>query len=282
MNVSVFDPRPCTLGEGPLWHPERNQLFWFDILGNRLLSRLGDEALEWQFDEHVSAAGWVDRNTLLIASESQLFTFDLETEEQTYVAALESENTVTRSNDGRADPMGGFWIGTMGKNAEKAAGAIYRYYRGELRRLYANITVANSICFAPGGRTAYWSDTETGKIMRVALNEDGWPDAKAEIFVDLGEEGRLPDGSVTDCEGALWNAQWQSARMVRYLPDGTQDRVIELPAYQTTCPAFGGDGLATLYCTSAAVDIESPDAEQGRTFEVAPGVAGLPEPQVIL
>ena len=134
----VHDETPCALGEGPLWHPERGQLFWFDIVGKRLHTREEGNTRTWQFEDHVSAAGWVSRNELLIASERELFLFDAETAEARHVCALEADNPVTRSNDGRADPWGGFWIGTMGKNAEPKAGAIYRCYRGELRRLHAD------------------------------------------------------------------------------------------------------------------------------------------------
>ena len=104
MNADAFDTRICELGEGPLWHPERQQFFWFDILGMSLLSREGDQALEWQFDEHVSAAGWIDHDRLMVASETALWQFDLSSGEQSFLCALEAENPVTRSNDGRADP----------------------------------------------------------------------------------------------------------------------------------------------------------------------------------
>ena len=77
MRHTLFDPRICTLGEGALWHPERGQAFWFDILGKRLLSRHQGRELSWQFDEPVSAAGWIDRDSLLIASASALFRFHL-------------------------------------------------------------------------------------------------------------------------------------------------------------------------------------------------------------
>ncbi len=126
----IHDDRPCELGEGPLWHPERNQLFWFDILSQRLLTRTAEGPLAWAFPHRVSAAGWVDRDRLLIASEVALSLFDLATGQATPVVSLEADTPATRSNDGRADPQGGFWIGTMGKRAEPGAGAIYRFYRG--------------------------------------------------------------------------------------------------------------------------------------------------------
>ena len=149
--MDIFSDTVCTLGEGPLWHPERKQLFWFDIVGKKLLSRTAAGEQVWSFDDHVSAAGWIDRTRLLIASERALFTFDVDTGAQDHVVALEADNAVTRSNDGRADPQGGFWIGTMGKEKERKAGAIYRYYRGEVRKLVDQVTVSNAICFSPDG-----------------------------------------------------------------------------------------------------------------------------------
>ena len=164
--MTLYDPRQCELGEGPFWHPERQQFFWFDIVNARLMSRSGSNALEWQFEDMVSAAGWTGHDTLLIASERRLLEFNVTTAAIETVALLEDDNPTTRSNDGRADPHGGFWIGTMGKNAEQDAGAIYRYYRGELRTLFPTITIPNSICFAPDGSHGFFADSTSGRIMK--------------------------------------------------------------------------------------------------------------------
>ncbi|MEM7438523.1 MAG: SMP-30/gluconolactonase/LRE family protein [Pseudomonadota bacterium] len=276
----VFDPRPCTLGEGPLWHPERGQLFWFDIIEKRLMSRIGAEELVWQFDEHVSAAGWVDRDQLLIASETQLFVFNLTTGAQTPVCELEPGNPVTRSNDGRADPFGGFWIGTMGKRLEPRAGAIYRYYKGELRQLYDGITVTNSICFSLDRRWAYFCDTWNKQIMRVALDATGWPDGAPEVFVDLKADGLNPDGSVVDAEGQLWNAQWGAHRVACYGADGQFLKAVPVGGAQASCPAFGGDDLTTLFVTTAVEGLTGP--AEGLVYMVDPGATGQREHQVIL
>ena len=122
MTAAVWDDTPCALGEGPLWHPIRNQLFWFDIIRYRLHSRVAGETKTWQFDEHVSAAGWVDETRLLVASETGLFVFDMETGHRTPLSSCEADRSETRSNDGRADPQGGFWFGTMGKAAQPGDG----------------------------------------------------------------------------------------------------------------------------------------------------------------
>lgn len=284
MNADLFDTRICQLGEGPLWHPERKQFFWFDILGCTLLSQEDGAALEWRFDENVSAAGWIDRDRLLVASETALWQFDLATGEQSFLCALEADNDVTRSNDGRADPWGGFWIGTMGKQAEPDAGAIYRFYQGELRKLVSDITVSNAICFAPDRTVAYYTDTPTKMIMRVDLDPDtGWPNAAAQVHQDLTAFQSGPDGAVTDRDGNLWLATWGAAQVVCYAPDGTLLHRIRADAKQTSCPAFGGPELRDLYISSAAVGLtESGHSHDGCTFIARNVAQGVPEPRVIL
>ncbi len=284
----IHDGRVCELGEGALWHPLRRQLFWFDILGKRLHSIEDGVSRSWSFVEMVSAAGWVSRDVLLIAGERDLFLFDLETEEIETIAELEADDPGTRSNDGRADRQGGFWIGTMGKRGgdDPGRGSIWRWYRGELRRLYSGLTIPNSICFTPDGRFAHFSDTLTHRIQRVALDASGWPVGEPEMFIDLGAEGILPDGAVVDAAGNLWNAQWGAGRVACYGPDGQFLRAVPMGAGQTSCPAFGGDGLSTLYCTSAREGMDAAalaaDPEAGKTFAVQGLGSGLPEPQVIL
>lgn len=286
MTATVYDTRQCELGEGPLWHPERQQLYWFDILGKRLLSREAGAPKEWRFAEHASAAAWIDRDTLLVATETQLCRFDLATGKHDPVCALEPDILHTRSNDGRADPMGGFWIGTIGKNHESNAGAIYRYYRGELRQLYRKISTPNAICFAPDGRLAYFTDTPTRRIMAQPLDEHGWPKGTPRVHLDLNPERLNPDGAVTDAQGNLWCAQWGAARIAGYRPDGSFIEAVAFPARHTSCPAFGGPDLTTLYCTTAQENI-APETlaahpENGQTFAVETIHKGLPEPQVIL
>ncbi|KAA2315038.1 SMP-30/gluconolactonase/LRE family protein [Pseudooceanicola sediminis] len=281
MTSSVFDTRPCTLGEGPLWHPERNQLFWFDIIGKRLLSQQDGEPLEWQFDEHFSAAGWVDHETLLLASETGLWRFDIASGAHEVVAPLEADKPRTRSNDGRADPFGGFWIGTMGKeDPRQDAGAIYRFYDGVIEPIFFGITIPNAICFSPDGRSAYFADTPTQMIMRQPLDAEGWPMGEHEVFVDLTADGLFPDGAVVDAQGYLWNAQWGASRVARYAPDGRFDRAIAVGGQHSSCPAFGGADLDQLFVTTAREAIAAPDAAQGLVYTAPAGVSGQKEYRV--
>ena len=280
--VTVFDDRKCKLGEGLLWHPVRNQLFWFDILSKKLFSRINEDKKEWQFNEMPSAAGWIDKNNLLIAFETNLSVFNLETSKIDKLIALEENNFITRSNDGRADPWGGFWIGTMGKNAEENAGKIYRFFEGKLEIIYDNITVSNSICFSPDKLYAYFTDTFTNKIMRQTLSKEGWPKNKPEIFIDMTREKINPDGSIIDTEGCLWNAQWGAGKCSRYDSQGKFLEEIILPASQITCPSFGGEDFKTLYLTSAFIGLKSPENLAGSVFKVNTHYKGQKEHQVIL
>ncbi len=171
----------------------------------------------------------------------------------------------------------------MGKAAESGLGSIWRYYRGELRRLYPNISISNAICFSPDGQTAHFTDTATARVMRVRLDSEGWPTGQPEAYLDLSSEGLHPDGAVIAADGSLWLAQWGAGRVANYAPDGQFLRAVAFDAPHTSCPAFGGD---TLYCTTALQGMNAasraafPNA--GMTF-AAKGVAlGQNEHQVIL
>ncbi|MDD1507628.1 SMP-30/gluconolactonase/LRE family protein [Pseudomonas sp. CNPSo 3701] len=283
----IADSRVCTLGEGVFWHPRREQLFWFDILGKRLLSQQDGQPLEWALDERASAAGWIDSDRLLMASETALSIFDLRSGARERICALEADNPLTRSNDGRADPWGGFWIGTMGLEAQPQAGAIYRYYRGELRQLFADITISNAICFSPDRRFGYFADTERQRIWRQALDKQhGWPSGEPQLFIDGRVAGLNPDGAVVDALGRLWNAQWGASRVACYDSNGQFLQAVAFPASQISCPAFTGPDLSTLVATSAREGMEddqlAAEPHAGKLFAVDMPAQGQAEHQVVL
>jgi sugar lactone lactonase YvrE len=281
MTSQVFDKRVCTLGEGPLWHPLLEQLFWFDILSMQLLTQKDSVGSEWQFEEYVSAAGWIDKNQLLLASETGLYRFDILTGARELVVELESNNVLTRSNDGRADPWGGFWIGTMGKNAELNAGAIYRFHKGELRKVVSEISISNAICFSPDRTKGYFCDTKTARIMSVELNiDDGWPESDPQVFIDLSDQGLNPDGAVVDSDGCLWNAQWGAGRVARYAPNGNFMSAIDVDGSQASCPAFGGPKMGSLFVTTAQDGLSGKG--DGLTYQVETQVVGQREHRVLL
>ncbi|MDQ1900993.1 SMP-30/gluconolactonase/LRE family protein [Paracoccus sp. WLY502] len=281
--MMIHDNRQCQLGEGAFWHPERQQFFWFDILGRRLLSQDADsKPLEWGLDRIASAAGWIDRDRLLVATETGLAVLSLEDGSLTEVAKVEADNPATRSNDGRADRQGGFWFGTMGKKGEPGKGALYRFHRGEIRKLVDPITIPNSLCFSPDGRTVHYSDTDRSIVWRQGLDGDGWPVGNRQVYLDLSAQGWSPDGAVIDADGGFCCAIWGQGAVMRFDADGNRTHEWKVGGQHSSCPAFGGPGLSHLLVTTALDGIEDPDDAQGKTYLLETGLAGLPEPQVIL
>ncbi len=286
--VEIFDETLCILGEGPVWHPLRESLIWFDIIGKSLLERKIEDtkARKLHFENYVSAAGWINENELLMATSRDLVKLNINSGKLIKVLDLEGDNNLTRSNDGRADPYGGFWIGTMGIKSEKDIGAIYRFYKGELRKLFYPISIPNSICFSPCGTTAYFTDTIPGLILGVELDTVGWPKSKPEVVLDCRKEGLNPDGSVVDQEGCIWNAQWGASRVARYSPNGELLSTLEFDVPQTSCPEFGGNDLSTLFVTSARVDLSDRQIHEapmsGAVFSVKTSYKGQNAHQILL
>lgn len=278
----------CTLGEGPLWHPLRKRLYWFDIPAGKLMSTNaeGDQPRSWNFGEPASAAGWIDVDTMLIATASGLQKFDINLGNWETVCPLEADNKITRSNDGRTAPDGSFWIGTMGYNLERGAGTYYRYSKSKLIRLTHPVTVPNSTCFSPDRKWAYISDTVEQIIWRWLLDGAGNPIDEKQIHIDFRNTDIKPDGSICDAEGFLWNAQWDGWKIARYDPDGKQERVIDLPVQRPTCPAFGGTDFKRLYITSASEGLSEEALEAqphaGKVIAIDLDIAGIPEFQVKL
>ena len=284
----IFDNTLCTLGEGPMWHPKRESLIWFDIMGMCMYERglYHKKPNKFQFNHFVSACGWVNDTQILIATSKSLDTFDLESSSVKTLVHLEAENSRTRPNDGRTDPLGGFWISTMGIEHESEAGSIYRFYKGELRKLFSKISIPNSICFSPDGATGYFCDSGSHIIMAVKLDSNGWPVSSPETFIDLRSEGLIPDGSVVDKEGCLWNAQWGSSRVAQYSPSGELLQTIEIDAPNSSCPEFGGENGSTIFVTSARYQLSDNELDlaptSGSVFYAETSAEGQLSPQVIL
>lgn len=288
--AELFVDSRCMLGEGPFWHPMLKRLFWFDILNQTLLSATADGHLvdRITFKDVASAAGIIDEDHLLIAQAGALLHYEISTDTSHVVVPFEEDRVGNRPNDGRVNRAGGLWIGSMSRRGgqEPGAGTLYQYRDGALTVLIDSVTIPNSTCFSPDGRTAYFADTMKPLIRKVSIDpETGLPNGEWSDFAST--EGRgAPDGSVVDSEGYLWNARWGAGCVVRHAPDGSVDRVVEVPASRTTCPAFGGDDLRTLFVTSAREGMSDEELARephaGSVFAIRVDVPGLPETPVRL
>ena len=279
----------CALGEGPLWHPERQELFWFDINNKALFAAKADgtAAGEWRFDETAGALGIIGGDEVAIFTETGLKRFNLATKAMTPIVAIEENVLTNRCNDSRVHPSGAFWLGTMSKAESENSGAVYHYLEGKLTRIISDINIPNATCFSPDGRTAYWTDTPTKKILKCATDPDtGMPNGEWTLFADIEGHRGYPDGAVVDSEGYLWNARWGGSCVVRHAPDGSVDRIIEVPVSLVTCPAFGGADLKTLFITTAnkilTPEEKAKEKVAGGVFAIELDVAGQAETPVRL
>jgi sugar lactone lactonase YvrE len=230
----------------------------------------------------------VDDGRQVIATETGLHLRHVATGALELITPIEAENPTTRSNDGRVHPCGALWFGTMGKSAEKHAGAIYHVARGKVTTLfYPDITIPNAICFSPDGAIAYFTDTMAGKLMRVAIDpETALPTGSPEIFFDhRGGDGGI-DGAVCDRDGMVWNARWGAGCIDGYSADGERVVSLKVPASQSSCPAFVGAEADRLLVTSAREGLSdaalAADPEAGSTFLLDHPVKGRFEPDYIL
>lgn len=289
MNATVFSDLVCNLGEGPAAHPALGRLFWFDILNRRLIEKpfTGSGTRVHDLPVMASVMAVVDDRTQLIGAEDGLYLREVTTGALKLYRPLEANNPITRSNDGRVHPSGAWWIGTMGKRAEKGAGALYWFFRGELRQLFSGISIINSIAFSADGRIGYFADTVLGTIWRIDTDpQTGLPVGDRQVFATIPAAEGGPDGSVVDAEGRLWNARWGGACLDVYAPDGRRLRSLPMPARQVSCPAFIGIEAERMAVASATENMDAAalaaDPLAGQTFVMAETVAGRFDPPVRL
>lgn len=283
-----LEAAPAELGEGPTYDPATGTAWWFDIEGRQLYEHAlaaGTTRLH-ALPFMASALARVDDERQLLVAEDGLYLRERATGRLRLHRPLEADDPATRSNDSRVHPCGAFWIGTMGRGAEPAAGAIYWFFAGELRRLYGGVTIPNAICFSPDGATAFFADTATGAIQRVTVDpQSGLPTGDPQRFDD-GSGAGAPDGAVCDAEGVVWVARWGGGCLEAYAPTGRRLRRLTLPVSQPTCPAFVGRGGTSLLVTSARAGLDqarlAAEADAGASFLLDLGLKGRFDPAVRL
>jgi sugar lactone lactonase YvrE len=197
------------------------------------------------------------------------------------LAAVEADRPGTRFNDGKCDPAGRFWAGTMAYDETPGAGTLYRLDPdGRVEPMLAAVTISNGLAWSLDGRTLYYVDSPTRRVDAFDHDPAGGMLTNRRPFVELGPgEPGVPDGITIDAEGHLWVAFWDGWAVHRYQPDGTLDAVVPDPVARPTSCAFGGVDLADLYVTSASIGLSPAElAEQphaGGIFRARPGVPGL-------
>ncbi|WP_050424056.1 SMP-30/gluconolactonase/LRE family protein [Bradyrhizobium tropiciagri] len=286
--ISVLSAERCHLGEGPAYDASTDTAWWFDIRERRLFEhRFADgRTIIHALPKMASALARIDGERQLILAEDGLYVRQVADGRLELFAALEADNPLTRSNDARVHPSGTFWLGTMGRQAEQSAGAIYALHRGRITRLYPGITIPNAICFSPAGDVGYFADTATNVLHRVPLDPaTGLPTGEPIDLIRHQGVGGL-DGAIVDADGMIWNARWGGGCVDVYDPSGRHLRSLKVPAKQSSCPAFVGRDFARVLVTSAWQDMDeaqrAADPGHGQTFLLDAAARGRAEPDVKL
>lgn len=288
----VLDARD-KLGEGIIWDAAEGCLWWVDVPRPAAIHRFDPQTGEdrsWAMPEMVMSLSKRRDGTLLVASHRGLNVFDPRDGSLKRVAAPEADRPENRSNDGGTDPRGRFWFGTMGNNiaddnsyvapAGGRAGSLYRVGADMVPvRMDGPIGISNSTCWSPDGRTMYFADTLEGTIFAYDFDPELGAISNRRVFAAPEGHG-YPDGSCVDAEGCLWNARWEGGCVIRFAPDGTIDRILQVPAARVTCCTFGGPDLSTLYITTSRLHLSEEELthqpQAGGLFAAWPGVAGQP------
>lgn len=277
--AELFDDAGATLGEGPAWDAERNELTWVDILGCQVHVNAADgtRLADHPTGEHVGAALPTDDGWLLAlrAGFALLGTDGTVTE----LLPVFPERPELRFNDAKCDPHGRAWAGTMRYDEKPDSGVLYRLDGGpRATPVLTGQGLCNGMGWSPDGGTFYYIDTLTRRVTAFERDQVSGDIGSPHTVVEIPEGGGGPDGMCVDDEGCLWVALFGGGAIHRYRPNGELVARVELPATQVTSCCFGGSGRDLLFATTAAVGLDDSQRRgqphAGGLFVVEPGVTG--------
>jgi len=278
-DLAVVTSTRSELGEGPSWWEHTGELARVDIANGLALfldPATGRERVI-QLDAPLSAVVARDGGGMIAAVGLELVAFDADgRRERSWPVPGDDD---IRLNDCRVDPLGRLWAGTMSKTRAPRRAALYRLNAaGQLETVLAPTTLSNGMGWSPGGGTFYFVDSTEYEISAFESGTGG-DLGERRVFARIDSSDGLPDGIAVDADGGVWLALFGGGALRRYHPDGSLDLLIPLPVTNPTCPAFGGDGLATLYVTSARIRLDDEQLARepaGALLALRTGHHGIP------
>ena len=289
--IEVAFDQPMQVGESPLWNPAEACLYWVDIDGFAIhrLDPASGAHQRWKTESEPTALGLHAGGGLVVALRSGFARFDTDSGAFTPIAPAPYDTSKVRFNDGRVDPAGRFWVGTLYQPRTEPAAEMYCLERGEVRQAWSGgMTVSNGLGFSPDHKWMYHSDTTSHRIDRFPFDAATGALGDVQPFQRFATDkkapgyGGRPDGAAVDSEGAYWSAMFEGGRLLRFSSDGELLREVTLPLRCPTMMAFGGADLRTLFITSASHNRSAEERAQhpltGCLLSLRVDVAGLPEP----
>ncbi|MBC5991291.1 SMP-30/gluconolactonase/LRE family protein [Pontibacter cellulosilyticus] len=271
------------LGEGALWHPTEQVLYWVDIEGKALHLYDPETKKDKAFDvgERIGTVVPVENGGALVALQNGIFHIDTRSGELRFLTNPIKADDI-RFNDGKCDPAGRFWVGTMALDTRVGAADLYMLdLDGKVHHKLDKLTISNGIVWSLDKKTMYFTDTKTQEVKAYDYDNETGEISNGSVIINIPEEEGSPDGMTLDSDGNLWIALHGGGGVAKYNPKtGEQLQKVKVPTDNTTSCGFGGKNLDTLYITTAK-EWQSEEKlktypKSGGLFSVKPGVRGVP------
>lgn len=268
----------CVIGEGPLWHPMEQRLYWIDIYDGRMFRHDPASGRHEQCFAGEVVGGFTiqEDGALLLFMAKGAVKIWREKELTTFIDEVPEERN-SRFNDVIADPAGRVFCGTM--PTRKRPGRLYRLDSdGTLIKLLDGISCSNGLGFSPGLERLYYADSGISTIYSFNYDQATGTITGQSTFIQNPKEEGVPDGLTVDSQGYVWSARWDGGCLIRYTPAGVEDLRITFPARKVSSVTFGGPDYTDIYVTTAGGDNkgqEGPGA--GGLFHLNLGIVGRPE-----
>lgn len=278
MEPELIADYQCITGEGPLWHPDEQRLYWVDIPRGRLFRYDPATHKHEQCHEGEAIGGFTiqaDGSLLLFLARGAVKVWH-DGELEAVIDEIPDERE-SRFNDVIADPAGRVFCGTM--PSRDALGRLYRLDPdGTLAVLLAEVGCSNGMGFTPDRKAMYYTDSARREIYLFDYDLQGGTLSNRRLFVRTPEGEGIPDGMTVDAEGYVWSARWNGGCLVRYAPDGSEERRIRFPAKKVSSVTFGGPDYTDIYVTTAGGQNKAEEGGgAGALFHLNLGIRGVPE-----
>ena len=271
------------LGEGAFWNHKTNELYWVDIEGKNL-NIYDHDTKKNKSIELPSLVGTVvpyTNSEAVVALLDGIYKVNIISGEVTLLSNAESDMPENRFNDGKCDPNGNLWVGSMHFGQSKPNASVYKIdERGETTKMIDSVTISNGIVWTKDAKTMYYIDTPTNQIVAYDYDQSTSSVSNKRVVVEVTEEHGFPDGMAIDEDDMLWVGMWNGNAVARFNPEtGQLMSKIAVPAHNVTSCAFGGNNFDTLYITTSSLDMTDEEKKKfplaGSLFTVKPGIKGV-------
>lgn len=271
------------LGEGAFWDHKEKVLYWVDIEDRKvfLFDPLTKSNRVFETPSRVGTVVPKNKDEAVIALEDGIYILNTQSGGISLLSDVESKMRENRFNDGKCDPNGNLWVGSMHLDQSAPKANLYKISpSGESTKMLDSVTISNGIVWTKDKSTMYYIDTPTGHIRAFDYNSDTSEISNERIAVVIPESLGYGDGMTIDEEDKLWVALWNGNSVVRFDPEsGELLEKIKVPAHNVTSCSFGGPNFETLYITTSSLDMNEEESKKfpnaGSLFEVKPGVKGV-------